>query len=84
MCKHYRTWELNCVKSVQIRSYFWFVFSCISTEYRKVRTRNNSVFGHFSRSAPVEECFSEEYFSIIKQVTDGEGGSGKENTIQRY
>ena len=33
-----------CVKSVQIRSYFWWsVFSC-------TRTRNNSVFGHFSRS----------------------------------
>ena len=33
----------HCVKSVQIRSYFWSIFSCI-------RTRNNSVFGHFSRS----------------------------------
>ena len=51
------------MKSVQIRSYFWFMFSCIwseygdlraslhiQSEYRKVRTRNNSVFGHFSRS----------------------------------
>ena len=33
-----------CVKSVQIRSYFWSVFSSI-------RTRNNSFFGHFSRTA---------------------------------
>ena len=33
----------HCVESVQIRSYFWSVFSC-------VRTRNNSVFGHFSHS----------------------------------
>ena len=41
----------HCVKSVQIQSYFWSVFSCIRTEYRKIRTRNNSVFGHFSRSA---------------------------------
>ena len=40
----------HCVKSVQIRSYFWSVFSCIRIEYRKIRTRNNSVFGHFSRS----------------------------------
>ena len=31
------------VKSVQIRSFFWSVFSSI-------RTRKNSVFGHFSRS----------------------------------
>ena len=34
---------LHCVKSVQIRSYFWSVFSCI-------RPGNNSVFGHFSCS----------------------------------
>ena len=30
--------------------YFWSVFSCIQAEYRKIRTRNNTVFGHFSRS----------------------------------
>ena len=34
-----------CVKSVQMRSY-----SCIRTEYRKMRTRNNSVFELFSSS----------------------------------
>ena len=33
----------HCVKSVQIRSFFW-------SEYRKIRTRKNFVFGHFSRS----------------------------------
>ena len=32
------------VRSVQIRSYFW-------SEYRKIRTRNGSVFWQFSRSA---------------------------------
>ena len=66
------------MKSVQIRSFFWSVFSCIRTEYslyspyseyspyspysrsirsissiqseyRKIRTRENSAFGHFSR-----------------------------------
>ena len=55
--------KIHCVKSVQIRSYFWSVFSCIRTEYgdllvnlhieseyRKIRTRNNSAFGHFSIS----------------------------------
>ena len=41
------------MKSVQIRSYFWSVFSCIQTEYRKIRTRNNSVFGHFSRTMSI-------------------------------
>ena len=37
-------------KSVQIRIYFWSVFSCIRSEYRKIRTTNNSAFGHFPRS----------------------------------
>ena len=41
----------HCVKSIQVRSYFWSVFSCIQSEYRKIRTRNNFVFGHFPRSA---------------------------------
>ena len=41
----------HCVKSIQIRSYFWSLFSCIQSEYRKIRARNNSLFGHFSRSA---------------------------------
>ena len=54
------------VKSVQIGSYFWSLFSCIRTEYAeilvslciksecgKIRTRKNCVFRHFSRSARV-------------------------------
>ena len=51
------------VIGVQIQSFFWSIFSLIWTEYvylrpespysvqiRKIRTRNNFVFGHFSRS----------------------------------
>ena len=41
----------RCVKSVQIWSFFWSVFSHIRTEYEKIRNRKNSVFGHFSHSA---------------------------------
>ena len=37
------------VKSVHVGSFFWSVFSSIWTEYGKIRTRKNSVFGHFSR-----------------------------------
>ena len=38
------------VKCVQIRCFFWSVFSRIWTEYcGKIRTRKISVFGHFSR-----------------------------------
>ena len=38
----------RCVKSVQIRSFLWYAFSCIRTEYRKIQTRKSSVFGQFS------------------------------------
>ena len=34
---------MHCVKSVQIRNFFW-------CECEKIYTRKNSVFGHFSRS----------------------------------
>ena len=35
-------------ESVQIRSFFWPVFSRIQSECGKIRTRKTSVFGHFS------------------------------------
>ena len=31
--------NLHCVKSFQIRSYFWSVFSCIRTEYEDLRSK---------------------------------------------
>ena len=36
---------------------FWSAFSCIQSEYRKIRTRNNYVFGHFSRSVRMDVRF---------------------------
>ena len=54
--------EIHCVKSVQIRSCFCSVFSWIRTDNRKVRTRNNSVFGHFSRSDSFQELYFFWYF----------------------
>ena len=60
---------LHCAKSVQIRSYFWSVFSRIRTEYGEVqsiyriqsecgelRTTNISVSGHFSSSANMKSA----------------------------
>ena len=47
----------HCVKSVQIQSYFWSVFSCIRSEYRKIRTRNNSTFGEINICTNVFGCF---------------------------
>ena len=32
--------EKHCVKNVQIRSYFWSVFSCIRTEYGDLRSKS--------------------------------------------
>ena len=45
---------LHSVKSVQIWGFFWSIFSCIRTEYRKILTRKISVFGHFSRSVKIK------------------------------
>ena len=47
----------HCVKSAQIRSFFWSVFSRIQSKYRKIRTRKNSVFGHFSRTVILKFCW---------------------------
>ena len=33
-----RCWRIHCVKIVQIRSYFWSVFSLIRTEYGEIRS----------------------------------------------
>ena len=41
--------------------FFWFVFSCIETEYEKIWTRKKSVFGHFLRSG----CFAENVELLI-------------------
>ena len=30
----------NCVKNVQIRDYFWSVFSCIRTEYKVLLSKS--------------------------------------------
>ena len=34
----------------------WVGYLRIQSEYSKLRTRNNSVFGHFSRSALFSKC----------------------------
>ena len=44
------TSSAHCVKSVQLRSVFWSLFSRIQSKYGKIRTRKNSVFRHFSHS----------------------------------
>ena len=49
-----------------MKSFFWSVFSCIRTfEYRKIRTRINSVFGNFSLSANFNINKTPAYVSIL-------------------
>ena len=55
----------HCVKSVQIRSNFWSVLSCIQSKYRKIRIKNNSVFGHFSRSENFQKSDSLIYLWVV-------------------
>ena len=48
----------HCMKSVQIRSFVWSVFSGIQSECGKIRTKKNSVFGQFFRS---DKCLISTY-----------------------
>ena len=72
--------NFHFVKSVQIRSFLWCVFYRIRTEYEeivflriqsefmKIRTRKNSVFGHFTRSVCfpyLEFCFFRSWILIF-------------------
>ena len=67
---------LHCVKSVQMRSFFWSYFPAfglnterygvslrIQSKCGKIRTRKNSVFRHFSRSVEIilTEAYSKRY-----------------------
>ena len=56
----------NDARSVQIRSFFWSVFSCI-------RTGKNSVFGHFSRSERNLEYFLMKCEFHFQSLTDDGG-----------
>ena len=68
----------HCIKSVQIQIYFWSVFSCIWTEYRKIRTRNNFVFGHFLRSV----CDLKERRGDLKKTYGKRSNRGREGLAE--
>ena len=52
-----------CLKSVQMRNFFWSAFPCIQSKYRKIRTRKKYVSGHFSRSVSSHHWF---FISFLK------------------
>ena len=61
--------KTRCLKSVQIRSFFWSVFSYIQSKYRKMRTRKYSVFGYFSLSDIILMTVFK-YDGVIKKSRD--------------
>ena len=56
---------------------------CIKSKYRKIRTRNNLVFGHFSRSknAPISQNIFMAACKIGKKAHDKKHGSKISNAI---
>ena len=52
---HSKFRSLKTAWKVYKYEFFWSLFLCIRTKYRKIRTRKNSVFGHFSRSVKTRE-----------------------------
>ena len=60
----------HSVKSVEMGSFFWSVFSRIQSEYGKIRTRKNSEFRHFTQWDHSTEWVAEKlpnYFTTISQ-----------------
>ena len=40
-------WIWHCGKSIQIRSFFWSLFSCIRTEYGDLRSKNSLIYFNY-------------------------------------
>ena len=74
---------IHCVKSAQTRSYFWSLFSCIQSECRKIRSINNFVFGHFSRSHCFVICFFCLMITKLRQLNGWNCSRHRENMLNR-
>ena len=60
--------KYHCVKSVQIQSFFWSIFSCIRTENTKIWTRKTSYSDTFH--AVHRSCTSSLLISSANQLSD--------------
>ena len=70
-----KTFLSHCVKSVQIQSFFWSIFSRIRTTYgensvKNLRTRKKPAFGHFSRSVSFNAFLISDQGEIYSQWSD--------------
>ena len=57
---------LDTAWKVSNTEFFWSVFSCVRTEYRKIQTRKNSLFGHFH--VVWAWAWFLEYFSLFDDI----------------
>ena len=59
-CRFYSCVAKSLREKCPNTAFFWSIFSCIQSEYRKTRTGKNSVFGHFlSRNLLVGNMFKD-------------------------
>ena len=62
---------LRCTKSVQVRSFFWSVFSCFRSEHRKIWTRRNPYLDNFHAVLHlVKKGFIRHYLKLLLSLTD--------------
>ena len=71
----------HCLKSLQIRSYFWSVFLCIGTEYREFYSvsRIFSVFNpNTGKYGPEITSYLDTFHAVeicVSRFSDGEDGN---------
>ena len=59
----------HCVKSVQIRSYFWSVFSCIRTEYGDLRSKSPGFSPNTGKYGPEITPYLETFHTVKVRQT---------------
>ena len=57
----------HCVKSVQIRSFFWFVFSSTQSQCRKIRTKKLRIWTLFTQCHLVSFDTSYKFGAVLSQ-----------------
>ena len=62
------------MKSVQIQSFFWSVFSCIETEHRKIKTKKARIWTLITQKGLV---------SLISTIYWNGGTGDKYNSLEK-
>ena len=76
-----RMWNVQGIVFIWTLTYrHIFKSAYSSTEYKKIRTRNNSLFGHFSRSVPFDGLKDEIKLMILYTINPLKPGGNKKVT----